>query len=171
MKTNSEAKDLGVRMMREVPYANVCSEQVTGEGPSFISVSHLLPRAICGALMGCRNIITALMHALKLSSFDLTSSVFQGGRWLWRGKSHNGNFSKHSVKIFLSRLIWASWIWNLCFSLSQFLAFVFKFYAPGSCSCCRSGDVRICLAWSFTGRSNFPLGKILHWLPSCKHLQ
>lgn len=70
--------------MREVPYSNLCSEQVTWEGPSFISFLHLLPRAICRALTGCRNIITALMHTLKLSSFDLTSWVFQYTKCFWR---------------------------------------------------------------------------------------
>lgn len=46
-------------------------------GSSFITFSHPLPRAACRALMACRNIITALMHTLKLSSYDLISSVFQ----------------------------------------------------------------------------------------------
>ncbi len=70
--------------VREVPYSNLCSEQVTGVGPSFISFSHLRPWVICRALMGGRNIITAPMHTLKLSSFDLISSVFQDANCFWR---------------------------------------------------------------------------------------
>lgn len=65
-------------------YSNLCSEQVTGEGRRFITFSHLLPGAMCRALMGCRNIITALMHMLTLSSFDLLSSVFQDSKFVWR---------------------------------------------------------------------------------------
>lgn len=47
-------------------------------GTVFISFSHLLPKAICGVPVACRNIITALMHVLKCSSSsNFTSSALQ----------------------------------------------------------------------------------------------
>lgn len=94
--------------VQEAPYSNLCSEQVSREEPSFISFSHPLPRAICRALMGCRNIITALMHTLKLSSFDLISSVFQDSKCFWREDLHTETFICRCWNVFS-----ALWIFEL----------------------------------------------------------
>lgn len=83
-KTEKEFLSFNIWMWRwEGPYSNVFREQVTGEGPSFITLSHLLPTAAGRDLMGSRNIITALMHTLKLSTYNWIHSAFQDINGFW----------------------------------------------------------------------------------------
>lgn len=83
-KTEKKFLSFNIWMWRwEGPYSNIFREQVTGEGHSFITLSHLLPKAAGRDLMGSRNIITALMHTLKLSTYSWIHSAFQDMNGFW----------------------------------------------------------------------------------------
>lgn len=109
------------------------------------------PWATRTALMGCRNVITALMHTLKLSSLDLTSSFFQDTYCFWETIHTLGLYLADSMTFFCN--------------VSNFCAITLECILVNVNSCWSSSEERV---WGSSGAEVHLISLLagdMIWLP------